>query len=579
MKRILGFLLAIGLVAILVLSSLAQNTDTGVRAEAQNTVNLRAYPGSDTEILGQMAIATQYVVIGQHELYPWLLLAEAASLRPVGWAFRDIILVTGNLSTVPYVDTVVSSNPPTATVSQSLAITSTSSSNTVSATSTNSAIIPSNTPAYTVAGTALGQINVRYGPGTDYPRLGVAEAGDRFQIVAYHTQFPWVEVRYESSPTGTAWIAIDLLEIEGDIFSTESISTTNFLLPTLTPTPAVVQSVSGMNDTGTNASPEFLALGNRLYEFALASGFDPQTNYFGSLYILDLETGQSIAYGSNVAYSGTSVNKISILASLYASLNGIPSQGLATDIANTMICSENFATNRLLAAIGNQDEWLGTVQVTNMLKSLNITNTYLLAPYVADPRNPPIPTAPIPVPDTEVDQSVAFPEPYNQVTVQDLGLLLGAVYQCAYEESGPLIENFSAGTFEPRECRQMIHVMSNNTVDGLLRAGVPENVRVAHKHGWTDDTHMNAGIFFTEGGDYVVVMALHSNQIDATGNRYIQYSQTLPVFAETSRQIYNFFNPTAEMPAIREGFIPEAATCNFANTPLVADLMQSTWDE
>lgn len=573
MKRILVFLCALGLVALLVLSSLAQSSDTGVRAEAQNTVNLRAYPGSDTEILGQMAVGTAYVVLGRHELYPWLLLADAATLRPVGWVFQDIVLVTGNLAAVPFVDTVVSSNSPTATASQNIAVT-----NSIAA-STSNPIIPSTTPAFTVAGTALGEINIRYGPGADYPRLGVARAGDRFQIIGYHTQFPWVQVRYESSPTGTAWIAIDLLEIEGDIFSTERISTTNFLLPTLTPTSAVVQSVSGMNDTGTNASPEFLALGNRLYEFALASGFDPQTNYFGSLYILDLETGQSIAYGNNVAYSGTSVNKISILATLYGALNGIPSQGLATDIANTMICSENFATNRLLAAIGNQDEWQGTSQVTAMLQALGISNSYLLAPYVADPANPPIPTAPIPVPDTAVDQSVAFPEPYNQVTVQDLGLLLGAVYECAYEESGPLIEDFAEGTFEPRECRQMIHVMANNNVDGLLRAGVPENVRVAHKHGWTDDTHMNAGIFFTDGGNYVVVMALHSNQVDATGTRYIQYSQTLPVFAETSRQIYNFYNPTAEMPAIREGFIPEMATCNFANTPLVADLMQSTWDE
>jgi hypothetical protein len=160
-----------------------------------------------------------------------------------------------------------------------------------------------------------------------------------------------------------------------------------------------------------------------------------------------------------------------------------------------------------------------------------------------------------------------------------MGWLLADIYECAYKSSGPLIENFPEGTYEPRECRQMLHVMSNNTVDGLLKAGVPEDTRVAHKHGWIDDTHTNAGIFFTANGDYVVTMAFHSNRLDATGNRYISFAQTLPVFAETSRQIYNYFNPDVPMSSVREGFIPEAPSCNFEGSPLVADLMQLTWDQ
>jgi uncharacterized protein YraI len=565
MKRIFGFLLCTSLVLLLVYSSAAQYSDTGVRAEAQNTVNFRAYPGSDTDILGQMEIGVQYIVVGQHELYPWLLIADASSIRAVGWVFRDIVLVTGNLNNVPFLDVVVTNNPVTPTVAASA----------TNGGSTNQAA--SSTPAFTVAGTARGEINIRYGPGVDYPRVGIAQAGERFQIVGYHTQFPWVQIRYEASPTGTAWIAIDLLEIEGDIYTTQAISDTVLNLPTLTPTPAVVTS-GGLSESGTNASPEFLALGNRLYSLMLSSGFDPQTSLFGSLFILDLQTGETIAFGTNVAYSGTSVNKVSILATLYGSLNGIPPQGVATDIANTMICSENAATNRLLAVIGSQDEWRGATQVTNFLRTLGLENSYLLAPYVVDPTHPPTPAAPIPVPDTNVDQSVAFPEPYNQVSVEDLGWLLTAIYQCAYEESGALLENFPAGTYEPHECRQMLHVMSSNNVDSLLRSGVPEDVRVAHKHGWINDTHMNAAIFFTDGGNYVVVMALHSNRLDAQGNRYIGFDQTLPVFAETSRQIYNYFNPDNQSLVIRDSFIPLPTDCNFAGSPLVADLMQTSWD-
>jgi hypothetical protein len=102
---------------------------------------------------------------------------------------------------------------------------------------------------------------------------------------------------------------------------------------------------------------------------------------------------------------------------------------------------------------------------------------------------------------------------------------------------------------------------------------------VAHKHGWVNDTHSNAGVFFTPGGNYVLTMSLHSTQRDATNERYLAFPQTLPALAETSRMVYNYFNPTALLPGIREGFIPDAPTCNFAGTPLISDLMQPVWDQ
>jgi len=575
MKRLAIALLCTGIFALLVSVPLAQFVDTGVRVEAQNTVNLRAYPGTDTDILGQMEIGLQYVLAGRHELFPWYLVADPVTLQPLGWAFRDIVFVTGDINNVPFVDTVVSNNPPTATVVQQQA----TQNNVATATQSAQSVNLTATPTFTVAGTAYNEINIRYGPGVDYPRVGVAQSGDRFQIVGYHTQFPWVQIRYEDSPTGVAWIAIDLLAIEGDIYSTQAISTTVFNLPTLTPTPAVVQAANGLSDAGTSVSPELAALGNQLYSTALSLGFDPATSRFGSLYLMDLQTGEAIAFGTNVAYSGTSVNKISILATLYGTLDAPPRQLLATDIANTMICSENAATNRLLAVIGNEDEWAGAEQVTNFLRVLGIENSFLLSPYTVDPENPPLPSAPLPAPETEANQTVAFPEVYNQLTVPDIGNLLAAIYQCAYDESGPLIELFDPGTYEPRECRQMIHVMASNTVDGLLKAGVPAETRVAHKHGWIDATHSNAGIFFTPGGDYVMAMSLHSNMPGDGTERYLPFGTSLPVFAETSRQVYNYFNPDAPQQQVREGFIPEAPTCNFAGSTLVSDLMQPIWDE
>ncbi|MGJ3238223.1 MAG: serine hydrolase [Anaerolineae bacterium] len=571
------------LAGLLVLSwitsvTVAQFTDSGVRAEAQNTVNVRAYPGTDTNILGQMEIGVPYAIVGQHELFPWYLIADVETLAPVGWVFNEIVTVTGNINNVPFSDAVVSDQPVTeATVAEQAPQQPAAN----APTSTQNAAVnnATTTPTFNVAGTAYNEINIRYGPSTDYQRVGVAQAGDRFQITGYHTQFPWVQIRYDDSPTDEAWIAIDLLDIEGDIFSTQAISTTVFNLPTLTPTPAVIQAAAGLSAEGGSISPELAALGNRIYSVALQNGFDPATSLFGSLYLMDLQTGEAIAYGSNVAYSGTSINKISILATLYGTLDAPPRERLATDIANTMICSENTSTNRLLAVIGNEDEWAGAAAVTDFLRTLGLDDSYILSPYTIDPENPPLPATPIPRPETEADQRIAFAEVYNQVTVNDMGMLLSSIYQCAYEESGPLLELFPEGTYEPRECRQMVHVMASNTVDGLLRTGAPAETRVAHKHGWINDTHTNAGIFFTPGGDYVVTMALHSNRPGAGEDRWLDFSTSLPTFSETSRQIYNYYNPDAPQQENREGFIPEANTCNFTGTPLVTDLMQAVWDQ
>lgn len=549
--------------------------ETSVTAEAQNTVNLRAEPGIQAEQLGQMQIGVPYPIIGRSDGFPWVLLGDPATTLPIGWAYQEIVVITGDLNSVPFVNTVVTAG---AAVPQ-ITPTATLPANQPTTAATQSIATPTSTQAYTVAGTVLGEVNIRYGPGIDYPRVGVAQAGNRFQVTAWHTQLPWVQIRYADSPTGTAWIAIDLLEIEGDIYTLPSISNTIFNLPTLTPTPSVIQSSSLLSDETVAISPEFAALGNRIWQQMLAFGFDPQTSQFGSLFLLDLQTGEAITFGDDIVYRGTSVNKINILAALYGVLNAPPNTNVATDIANTMICSENAATNRLLSVIGGGDEWQGAQQVTNLMQTIGLRDSFLLAPYTVDPENPPIPPYAIPVPESNANNEVAHPEFYNRMTVDDTGWMLASIYQCGYQESGPLIEDLPAGTYDPRECRQMIHVMASNTVDGLLKAGVPAGTRVAHKHGWVNDTHSNAGIFFTPGGDYVMVMAFHSAQVDATGERYLAFPNTLPAFAETSRMVYNYFNPDTPLEAIRDGFIPEAPSCNFSGSPLVADLQQSIWDE
>ncbi|MCA9891835.1 MAG: serine hydrolase [Anaerolineae bacterium] len=567
------FLIVLMLVlSLLLLFQTAQAQLSNVNATASNEVNIRAGTGVDFDQVGQMIQGTSYPVIARSEFYPWLLIADPVSLEPIGWVYEEIVTVTGDKLTLPISEDIIDPSAvsapqqPTSTpIATILAPTTEAGSSAQSVTMTPSATATSQ-PSFNVAGIVQGEINVRYGPGTQYPRVGVAQAGERYEITGYHTQFPWVQIRYPESPTGFAWVAIDLLEIQGNYFNTDPITDSTLNLPTLTPTPSVISS-SGAAEGTEPVSAAFAQLGEQIARIALNGGFDPATSRFGAMFLMDLQTGEAITFGSEYAFSGTSINKVAILAELYATLDTPPDVRLATDIANTMICSENAATNRLLSTIGGGDEWDGADAVTQMYQDLGLTNSFIVAPYTLDPNNPPLPPRPLTIPETSVDATKSNADFSNQITVEDMGWLLADIYNCGYNDE-PLLD----GAIEPRECRQMLHVMSNNNVDALLKAGVPADTRVAHKHGWIPDTHGNAAVFFTPGGDYVMVMMLHQPE-------WLDYSESLPVIAESSRAVYNYFNPDAQMAQIREGFIPEATTCNFANTPLITDIRQPVWDD
>ncbi len=544
--------------------------ETGVTAEAINQANVRADDDINATLVAEIRLGTVYSVIGRSEFFPWLLIGDPQTGEPIGWVYETLLNIRGNVANVPVSNLVISNNPPTPTLASqpntNATPTATLVTNVQQATPT-----PTANSAFAVTGVIQGEINIRYGPGLEYPRIGVGLNGERFGIIAYHSQFPWVKIDLPDAPNGEGWVAIDLLQIEGNVFSLPAISQVRFDLPTLTPTPPVVRPSSLDESVSSPLSPRFQFLGDQIWDIILQAGFDPETSRFGSFFLLDLQTGEALTIGEQYAFSGMSVSKIAILASLYGAIQTPPTEQLATDIANTMICSENVATNRLLSLIGAGDEYMGAENVTRFVNDMGLENTFITAPFTTDPDNPPVPPRPIPIPETSADQIKANPDLSNQMTVEDLGWLMGGIYQCAYQDGGLLMESYPE-QYDGRECRQMLHVMSNNTVDALLKAGVPANTRVAHKHGWIEDTHGNAATFFTPGGDYVIVMTLFQPT-------WLNFQESLPVIAEVSRTVYNFYNPENPMPAIRDGFIPEAGTCNFAGTPLVADLMRVIWDE
>ncbi len=562
MQRLLPyFVVSLLLVIFSLMPAAAQSP--AVTAEALGQANLRATPDVGSALVGQIQTGTRYPAIGRSEFYPWLLLGDPVSAQPIGWVFSELIIVYGDINLVPY-STVEVGEPSFTPTNPQVTILPSATFELVGV------AIPGTTPtlAADVIGLVLGEINVRYGPGVEYPRVGVAREGEQLEITAWHTQLPWVQIRYPNAPNSTAWVATDVLEIRGDLYSLPSTSQTAFDLPTLTSTPPAVQQSTLFASTPIAISVEFRALGDQLWRMMLNAGFEPETSRLGALFLLDLQTGEAITFGNEFAFSGMSLNKIAVMAALFRTLNAPPDSNEALSLANSMICSENTATNQVLSVIGQGDPYRGASEVSSMLGQLGLGHTYITAPYAPDPRITP---QPVRAPITDADQQRAEPDPFNQMTVDQLGWLLGGIYQCASSESGPLMTAFPEA-YNARECQQMLYLMSNNRINALFEVGVPQNTRVAHKHGWIPDTHGDAGVVFTPGGNYVLVVVLHNPT-------WLDFSESFPLTAEISREVYNYYNPDSPVEAIRPANVPDANSCTVFGTPLVENLMAGAFSD
>jgi uncharacterized protein YraI/beta-lactamase class A len=542
---------------LLSIAALVHAQGTPVTAEAINQANLRAQPGTEFDKVGEILSGTRYPVIGRSEFYPWILLADPNTRQPLGWVFNDLMQVQGDVFSVPLSQQVVDPHAqPTATIAPTQPILPMD----VTATPAIGAPTATATPVSSVMGRVQGEINLRYGPGTEYDRIGVAEAGNQFPITARHATLPWVQIGYPNSPNGYAWVATDLLDIQGDLNSVPIISQTSFYLPTLTPTASVAERAA----VG-QVSPEFAALGGKLWSRMIDAEFDPATSRFGGLFLQNLKTGETLAFESDIAFSGMSINKIAILVTLFGRINDTPDDPTANLIAEMMICSENISTNKVLAVIGDGNPYTGAERVSEFLQKLGLNDTFIYTPYSNDPFI--TPQAPR-TRQTNADQIKAEPDPYNQMTVTEMGALLHAMYQCAVTEDGPLLANFN-GAYTPLECRKMLDVMTYNHIYNFIEAGVPDGVKVAHKHGWVNDTDGDAGIVFSPGGDYIFVNVLHEPT-------WLVFEEAGTVISENSLDIYNYFNPTAPLDEVHAQGVPE---CNLLGNQAIIDLLSPTFGE
>ena len=79
------------------------------------------------------------------------------------------------------------------------------------------------------------QINVRSGPSTDYPQVGVLVAGQKVPAIGRSPGGDWIQIIYSGVPEGTAWVYAFLVSAPG--------STLPIIEPPATPTPFTTPTV------------------------------------------------------------------------------------------------------------------------------------------------------------------------------------------------------------------------------------------------------------------------------------------------------------------------------------------------
>ncbi len=274
------------------------------------------------------------------------------------------------------------------------------------------------------------------------------------------------------------------------------------------------------------------------------AGYD---GVFG-LYMLDLQTGQEIHFAMDkgntistepdVAFTASSTIKIPIMLSYYIK-NGPAALDDKTNelIMNMIHKSENPPADALMQRL---NAFTGPLIVTEDLRKIGLENTFI-AGFFCDPFNPCPLLERFSTPANQRTDVFTDPDPYNQTTTSDMGMLLSDIYQCATTGGGALVAAFP-GQITQDICQQMITFLATDKIGVLIEAGVPEGTQVAHKHGWISDASSgviknisDSAIVYTPGGNYVLVMYAY-HPIQAV------WEPVSTLFAQLSQVVYNYFN-------------------------------------
>lgn len=273
---------------------------------------------------------------------------------------------------------------------------------------------------------------------------------------------------------------------------------------------------------------------NRLQDFESVTGGT------GSLFINDLSSSDEININGDVPMSGIDLMKIPIVLEVFRKLDRPLTLSQGSLISNTLVIqTDNSSANQLLNIVAGQDDpYLGAQLVTESMQRLGLKNSFIVVPYDQEARPGVV------IPETALVAAAKAageeyipptqPHPYIQTTAEDIGSLLTMIYYCAQGQGGTLRAVYG-DQLTQTECQTILAYMRENQIGSLIEEGLPSGTAVAHRHGWVSDTHADAGIVFTPGGDYVIVEILYKPD-------WLEWEVSAPLLADLSRATYNYFN-------------------------------------
>jgi uncharacterized protein YgiM (DUF1202 family) len=199
----LNLIIALWAVRPVVAAPAMQPTNTAESSAVitgDSRVNLRGGPGTNFAILAKLDPGAAVTVIGTNANGDWRRIRVNATGR-TGWVSASLLQVTEGASDTP-------STPETLAASSTL--TTTAQVSTAAPPPADDA--PVSTPTVV---TRPANMNVRGGPGTNYPVVTAVRAGSRLALVALGPNGDWYKVQLENHPE--AWVFAGLTTASGPV--------------------------------------------------------------------------------------------------------------------------------------------------------------------------------------------------------------------------------------------------------------------------------------------------------------------------------------------------------------------------
>jgi beta-lactamase class A len=265
-------------------------------------------------------------------------------------------------------------------------------------------------------------------------------------------------------------------------------------------------------------------------------------------YVQDLTTGQEIGHSTHVTTSGMSMIKVAVMATAYRAITR-PFELEMQDALSDMIAhSINEQSNAVILQVGGGDFQAGMQRVNETLHALGMHQSYIRGPFRTEggpeyelievPERPPVA-----VPRAE--QIDVLPDTAMQTSLADQALFFEALYHCTLG-TGRLLEAYPE--LSPEDCHEMLDLLQTNPTRTLLGAGFPDEVPMAHKHGFgggvSTDERMNVGIVWPPEGRPFLVGLYQWDDVD-----WIHWLRVWPMQIEFSTTVYNFFATPPPRPA------------------------------